>query len=578
MNVQSKAVLPAFGIGVVAALLIGASLWAERNVAPGLMPHGVCFTWMPALLWLHVLSDALIGLAYLTIPITLVYFVRRRRDLPFHWIFLLFGLFIVSCGATHWLGIWTVWNPDYWVSGAVKVMTAAASLLTAVALVPLVPRALALPTTSQLQLANESLAREVQMRREAEAELRRTHAQLEDRVLERTQELSRAQAEAEVLRREAEQANQLKDQFLAKVSHELRTPLQSTMGWAEVLAHSPSGDEKARIAAERIAHNVRAQARLIDDLLDISRILSGKLGLDLQRASPAAVIERAISMLAPAAARVGVALRSDAVQLGEETIITDPVRLEQVLWNLISNAIQASSTGQVVDIGASRDDGRLRITVTDQGRGIEPEELRTIFEPFRQGRGSNSHRGLGLGLAIARSIVILLGGEVIASSDGAGRGARLLVELPLATSDAAAADEECRSPPDRTMLQSMRVLYVEDDPEVAASISAALRQHVGDVTACSSIDEALAAADEETFDVVITDLALAGGERGTDLLRRLRSRERMRNVPAIVVSAFGSHTEREATRRAGFVEHLVKPVATAALLGALLSAAAPKVA
>ena len=577
MDVQSKAVLPAFGIGVVVALLIGASLWAERNVAPGLMPHGVCFTWMPALLWLHVLSDAVIGLAYLTIPITLVYFVRRRRDLPFHGIFLLFGLFIVSCGATHWLGIWTVWNPDYWVSGAVKVMTAAASLLTAVALVPLVPRALALPTTSQLQLANESLAREVQMRREAEAELRRTHAQLEDRVLERTQELSRAQAEAEVLRREAEQANGLKDQFLAKVSHELRTPLQSTMGWAEVLAHSPAGDQNARIAAERIAHSVRAQARLIDDLLDISRILSGKLRLDLQRASAAAIIERTVSMLAPAAERIGVALRLDAVQLGEETIITDPVRLEQVLWNLVSNAIQASSTGQVVDIGARLDDGRLRITVTDQGRGIEPEELRTIFEPFRQGRASNPHRGLGLGLAIARSIVVLLGGEITASSDGAGRGARFLVELPLATSDADAADEERLSPPDRTMLQSMRVLYVEDDPEVAASISAALRQHVGDVTACSSINEALAAADEEPFDVLISDLALAGGERGTDLLQRLRSRERMRNLPAIVLSAFGSHTEREATHRAGFVEHLVKPVGTTALLRALLSAATPKV-
>ena len=233
-------------------------------------------------------------------------------------------------------------------------------------------------------------------------------------------------------------------------------------------------------------------------------------------------------MLAPAAERVGVALRSDAVQLGEETIITDPVRLEQILWNLVSNAIQASSPGQAVEIGASVDDGRQRITVTDQGRGIEPEELRTIFEPFRQGRASNTHRGLGLGLAITRSIVVLLGGEITASSDGAGRGARFLVELPLATSDADAADEERLSPPDRTMLQSMRVLYVEDDPEVAASISAALRQHVRDVTACSSIDEALAAADEETFDVVITDLALAEGESGTDLLQRLRSRERMR--------------------------------------------------
>ena len=577
MDARAKALLPGLGMGAVATLLVGVSVWAERNVAPGLMPHGVCFTWLPTLLWLHVLSDALIGIAYLTIPLTLVYFVRRRRDLPFHWIFLLFGLFIVSCGATHFLGIWTVWFPDYWVSGAVKVLTAAASVLTAVALIPLIPRALALPTTSQLTKANQRLEREVQMRREAEAELRRTQTQLEDRVLERTQELSRAQAEAELLRAEAEHANRLKDQFLAKVSHELRTPLQSTMGWAQVLQASAQ-DPKARVAAERIVHNVGTQARLIDDLLDISRILSGKLQLDLQSASVAAIIDRSLSMLAPTAARDAIELRPDISNVRDTTIVTDPVRLEQVLWNLVSNSIQASKPGQSVQVTAHIDGKRLKLTVTDEGRGIAPEDLPMIFEPFRQGH-TNSHRGLGLGLAITRSIVILLGGQITVTSGGSGAGSRFTVELPLGTSDGVFANSSAQfRRGDRDRLRGLRVLYAEDEPEVAASVGTMLRQHVADVCVCSTIEEALAAATTMAFDVLVSDLALSGGQSGIDLLQRLRAVSVGRRMPAIVLSAFGGKAEREATHRAGFAEHLVKPVTEMVLLRALLSATSDAVA
>lgn len=224
--------------GLLAALLLPAML-AAQNGAPGsLLPHGYCFTWNPALLWTHVASDSLIGAAYVSIPLTLVHLVRKRADLPFNWIVVLFAVFIVSCGATHWVEVWTVWHPDYWLSANVKLVTAVASVLTAVALVGLIPGILAIPSTAQLRAARDALEAEVANRRRAEASLLEERAVLERRVLERTEQLSKATAQAQAAHAAAEEANRLKDRFLAKVSHELRTPLQSTLTWAQVLKQS----------------------------------------------------------------------------------------------------------------------------------------------------------------------------------------------------------------------------------------------------------------------------------------------------------------------------------------------------
>ncbi|WP_119154546.1 ATP-binding protein [Caldimonas tepidiphila] len=562
----------ATAVATLTAGLLAASFWAERNVDAQFLPHGFCFTWIPGLLWLHVLSDGLIGLAYVSIPVTLLHFVRKREDLPFHWMFVLFALFIVGCGFTHLLGIWTVWNPDYWFSGTVKALTAAVSVLTAVALVFLIPKALALPTVAQLRAAKEALEAEVQTRRAVEEELRRARDALERRVEERTVELSRATALAEQARAEAEAANRMKDQFLAKVSHELRTPLQATQSWVQVLGRGGLDAATQRLALDRIEHNVRTQARLIDDLLDISRILSGKLRLDLAPAEPQALIAKAADIVRPAAAQRGIALELRLDTGGGVTMETDAVRFEQVVWNLISNAVHASPDGGRVCVEAEVAGERLRLRVIDRGRGIEPQELALIFEPFHQGsQGAPGHRGLGLGLAITRSIVEQLGGEIRARSDGSGRGAVFEVELPVRRVVAAATPA---APPSSATqgapLQGRRILFVEDEADIAAAIGTMLRASGAEVRTCGRYDEALPQVRAADFDLLLSDLNLPGGGSGLDLARELRATPAARHIPAVALSAHGSKEDRRATAAAGFSRHLVKPVDAGELVNTLM--------
>jgi signal transduction histidine kinase len=430
-NTLSPLARPLAGIAVALAFTVGAALWAERGVGPELLPHGFCFTWIPSLLWLHVLGDALIGLAYTSIPVTLWVFVRRRADLPFDWVFLLFALFIVSCGLTHFLSVWNVWQPDYWLSGSVKAFTAAASITTAVALVRLVPRALALPTVEALRAANESLEREVRRREATEAQLREAQALLERRVEARTRELAEATALAEAARREAEQANRSKDEFIAMLSHELRNPLAPIANAHRVLEDGATLDSSSRhalaIAARQLAH----MKRLVDDLLDAARMIRGRIDLQRAPADLRTVVRDALDAAAPSIdarrQRVELSLPDAPVVLD-----VDAARLMQLVGNLLSNASKFSDPGGTIGLRLHDAPQAVTIEVRDPGIGIAAEDLPRLFNLFSQVDGSldRTRSGLGIGLALVRQLAELHGGRVDASSDGPGRGATFTVTLP----------------------------------------------------------------------------------------------------------------------------------------------------
>jgi signal transduction histidine kinase/ActR/RegA family two-component response regulator len=562
--------------GVALALIV--ALANQRDAAASLLPHGYCFTWNPALLWTHVVSDSLIGLAYVSIPLTLLHIVRRRPGTSFNWMFVLFAVFIVSCGATHVIEVWTVWHPDYWLSASVKVVTAVSSLLTAAALIYLLPRIFAMPTLAQMTAARDALEAEVASRRRAEQSLREERALLERRVAERTEALAGATATAEAAHAAAEEANKLKDRFLAKVSHELRTPLQSTLSWAYVLARPSVEPALAARAAERIMHNVRSQARLIDDLLDISRILSGKLGLELATVDAASVLHKAVEVVRSASVSRGVTIEL-AGDGAPAPMATDPLRLEQVVWNLINNAVQASPDGGRVRVRVNNDGTTLRVDVQDWGRGIDPVDLPHVFEPFRQsGATGGTHRGLGLGLAITRSIVELFGGRIEARSEGPGRGATFSLALPMtpAKVDADAIADAGLDAADRERLQGLRVLYVEDEADIGEAGRLMLAALGAQVELCSDFDAARERVAAGGFDILLSDLNLGGGHDAIELLAWLRRQPHGAHVPALVLSAYGRAEDRQASREAGFVAHLVKPAQAGDVARALVAAIAQR--
>jgi signal transduction histidine kinase len=310
------------------------------------IPHGHCYLWQPGLVWLHIISDSCIAFAYYSIPITLVYFVQKRKDLPFDWIFLLFGAFIVACGTTHLMEVWTLWHPTYWLSGAIKAVTALVSLYTALELIPLVPKLLALPSPAQLEAANQELRSQIVERERAELQIRTLNAQLEQRVTERTAELEAANqlkdellVRAQAARAEAETANRMKDNFLAIISHELRTPLNPILGWCKLLMSRKFDQTRIDNAIATIERNAKLQVQLIDDLLDVSRIIQGKLSLNVSPVNLASVILAALETIRLAAETKSIQLvtRFDA---DVEEVEGDPTRLQQVMWNLLSNAVK----------------------------------------------------------------------------------------------------------------------------------------------------------------------------------------------------------------------------------------------
>ncbi|MES2940018.1 MAG: ATP-binding protein [Pseudomonadota bacterium] len=367
----------------------------------------------------------------------------------------------------------------------------------------------------------------------------------------------------------AEEANRAKDQFLAKVSHELRSPLQVALSCAEVLKRTPDLPATARKFVDRLAHAVSMQARMINDLLDLSRILSGKLHVVNEPIDPAMPLLRILDHWSTQAQARGVAIDASAVHPGQAMVDADPARLEQIYANLIDNAVRFSGEGGHVLVGGQSSRGHWRFFVRDFGAGMPREDLLRVFEPFAQGADQpKSGKGLGLGLAIVGSLVETFGGRVWAESAGPGTGATFVVELPRLVGDSHPPSDfgEAIGVP---RLDGLRVLYVEDEEEVAAAMRDGLERLGAQVASASSYPQARELLQGLGLDAVVTDLNLGEDGSGHDVAEALRALPQHHLVPIVAVSAFGTRDDVAATREAGFADHLVKPVDVAAIAHAL---------
>jgi signal transduction histidine kinase/DNA-binding NarL/FixJ family response regulator len=376
-------------------------------------------------------------------------------------------------------------------------------------------------------------------------------------------------------REQAERASRLKDEFLATLSHELRTPLNAILGWTALLRqHAVEPDRIPRVL-DIVERNALAQAQLVSDVLDVSRMVAGKIRLNPTPMSVAAAVKDAIDTVKPAADARGVAL--EFADPNDSLVITgDAERIRQVVWNLLSNAVKFTPHGGRVTVAAARAGGFVEVTVADTGVGLTPEFLPFVFDRFRQADQSftRTHGGLGIGLSIVKQVVEMHGGQVSAASEGAGRGAVFTVRLPIAAVDGAPADDAAAnegSPAGAPIdLSTRMILVLDDDGGTRELLTTILTRAGAIVTTASSAEEAMTAIDARVPDLIVADIGMPV-EDGLSFCRRLRNRDvhQGANVPSIALSAYTRAEDRAAALAAGFDAFVAKPATPADLFSAI---------
>ncbi|HJU94261.1 MAG TPA: PAS domain S-box protein [Pyrinomonadaceae bacterium] len=397
-------------------------------------------------------------------------------------------------------------------------------------------------------------------------------------------EQKQARRELDKAYRQAEESGRLKEEFLATISHELRTPLSAILGWARMLRLGQLSEEHTAKALDTIERNARAQAQLVDDLLDVSRIMTGKLRMDVRPSDPNTFIDAAVEAVMPAAEAKGVRIQK-VIDTGAVSIPGDPSRLQQVVWNLLSNAIKFTPRGGRVQIRSERVDSHLEIVVTDTGQGIAADFLPHVFDRFRQAdqKTSRQHGGMGLGLAIVRHLVELHGGTVSATSEGEGKGATFTVSLPITPiyqmdSSGGRVYPAARDllPPDEgtDRLDGLNILIVDDEPDTRELLRQGLEYCGANVRVAGSANEAVDALVASVPDILISDVGMPGID-GYDLIRQIRElpRERGGKVAAIALTAYTRTEDRLHALRAGYDMHVPKPVELAELVAVAISVA-----
>jgi signal transduction histidine kinase/DNA-binding response OmpR family regulator len=374
------------------------------------------------------------------------------------------------------------------------------------------------------------------------------------------------------------QMNRLKDEFLATLSHELRTPLNAVLGWTHLIRTGALRKDALTKAFDSLERNAKAQAQLVDDLLDVSRIISGKLQIRNDEVNLYDVIAAAIETIRPTALNKGVRLRFKARRRPAVVVRGDADRVRQIAWNLLSNAVKFTAAGGLAEISLTSDGGQAEIVVRDTGQGISPDFLPYVFDRFRQADGTTTrrHGGLGLGLAIVRHLVEAHGGTATAASDGVDQGASFTIQLPLATPTSRPAKA---SPPRRQRakpLKGLRILAVDDEPDAREVLQTILLGEGAKVTMTSSAGEALHRLQGEPFDVLLADIGMPD-EDGLALIRAIRGlAQPLKTLPAIAVTAYAGLRDRELAIRAGYGWHVAKPIDPTQLIIALTAAIATR--
>jgi PAS domain S-box-containing protein len=378
-------------------------------------------------------------------------------------------------------------------------------------------------------------------------------------------------------REAAEESNRLKDEFLATVSHELRTPLTAILGWSRLLDSESLDESISRQAVETIWRNAKAQSQIIDDILDVSRIITGNLYLDLQPLELAAVVENAINVVRPTADAKSIRIETE-LNNAPAVVSGDSNRLQQVIWNLLSNAVKFTNNRGRVTISMYQDGSSVEVRVTDSGQGISREFLPYVFDRFRQADSSTTrqHGGLGLGLAIARHLIEIHGGSIRAESGGKGRGSSFTIRLPLLDSRTKTTDElkaEAIASANQS-LSGVHVLVVDDDEDNLELMSTALTSRKANVTAVCTAHDAINVIKSHRPDVLVSDIAMPG-EDGYGLIAKVRSldNDSERDIPAVAITAYAKEEDRQRALDSGFQIYLAKPVELSELISVVARAA-----
>lgn len=546
-------------IAIFPLLLFWPAVLKNLFASEGFLPHLYCYLEKPGLILLHVVSDSLIGFAYVAISATLTYLVyRARRDIPFHWVFLAFGLFIVTCGATHFMEVWTtLWTPVYWLAGNIKLVTAIASVATAVVLPPLVPKTLALIEAAKLS-------------EERKLKLETTNKELAE------------------LYTKLKELDQMKTQFFANVSHELRTPLSLVYGTTQRLLESKGWEQEERRGLETIDRNARTLLKNVNDLLDLSKVQAGKMDLDAVDADLARLVRFTAAHFDSFAEERQITYTIETPESVPTRI--DPEKIQRILLNLLSNAFKFTPIGGKVRCDLRIDKERALLSVQDSGPGVRPELRQAIFEPFRQGDSSATRRfgGTGLGLSIAKEFVELHGGEITVGDASLG-GARFEVILPLYPSGTGQSDIALESMQPLQIIAELDmeqnhvgesekssaepftavaveedapsntplILVVEDNPEMNQFITKSLSPRFR-VTNAFNGREGLEKALALKPDLILSDIMMPEMS-GDQMIREIRAHAELDAIPIVFLTAKADDELSIRMLQQGAQEYLIKP-------------------